>query len=157
MLLREVTATGDAPGSLAFAHDTMFRHTSERVGGDAVTSPCDADGLLTRAGSVFLTREGPTGRLSTLSVAGANEAFMYTAFGELATYQARSGAGTVLDLALSYDAVGRLTEKRENAVTYTYGLRRARSLAQVLRNGLDAYASQSAATAQWRTAFYPVQ
>ena len=115
----------------------MFRHTSESVGGNAVTYAFDTDGLLTRAGSVFLTREGPTGRLSGLSVGLANEAFTYTSFGELATYQARSAAGTVLDLALSYDALGRLTEKRENAITYTYSYDVRGRLARVLQNGAE--------------------
>lgn len=137
VLLREVTATGDAPGTLVFAHDTMFRHTSESVGGNAVTYAFDTDGLLTRAGSVFLTREGPTGRLSALSVGLAGESFTYTPFGELATYQARSALGSVLDMALSYDNLGRLTEKRENGITYTYSYDVRGRLARVLRDGTE--------------------
>jgi RHS repeat-associated protein len=47
----------------------------------------------------------------------------------------RTGAGLVLDLALSYDALGRLTEKRENGVTTTYSYDVRGHLARVLRNG----------------------
>ncbi|MBL0195569.1 MAG: RHS repeat protein [Myxococcales bacterium] len=56
-LLREVTATGVAPGVVSFTYDTMLRRATESASGNAVSYGYDADGLLTRAGTTFLTRE----------------------------------------------------------------------------------------------------
>ncbi len=139
-LLRDVTATGVAPGVVSFTYDTMLRRATESASGNAVSYGYDADGLLTRAGTTFLTREPASGRLASLSVGLASASFGYTAHGELATYQARSAAGTVLDLAMAYDALGRLEEKRENGVTYrvTYDLRGR--LSGVTRNGATTHA-----------------
>ncbi|MBL0195566.1 MAG: hypothetical protein IPQ09_15320 [Myxococcales bacterium] len=60
--------------------------------------------------------------------------------GSLATYQARSAAGTVLDLAMAYDALGRLEEKRENGVTYRVAYDLRGRLSRVTRNGATTHA-----------------
>jgi RHS repeat-associated protein len=140
MLLREVTASGVAPGPLAFTYDEMLRKATETVSGNAIAYDYDADGLLTRAGPTFLTRESATGRLAALSVGRAAQNFSYTTYGELASYQASSASGVLLDMALGYDALGRLVEKSENGVTTTYVYDGRGRLVQVARNGAIAHA-----------------
>ncbi len=134
-LLRDVTASGVAPGTMASTYDTMLRKATESASGNVVSFGYDVDGLLTRAGSVFLTREPASGRLASLSVGLAGETFGYTGYGELSSYQARSASGVLLDMALAYDELGRLTEKREGGVTYTYAYDARGRLARVSRNG----------------------
>ncbi len=139
-LLRDITASGPAPGTVSFTHDSMLRRSSETVGTSTVSYGFDADGLLTRAGPLFLTREPTTGRLAALSVGLAGETFGYTTFGELRTYQARSASGTLLDIHLAYDALGRITEKQESGVTWAYSYDARGRLTRVLRNGTQAFA-----------------
>jgi len=89
-LLRDVTATGVAPGTMASTYDTMLRQATESASGNVVPFAYDVDGLLTRAGPVFLTREPASGRLASLSVGLAGETFGYTGYGELSSYGARA-------------------------------------------------------------------
>ena len=139
-LLRDVTASGVAPGVVSSTYDTMLRRATESASGNVVSFGYDADGLLVRAGSIFLTREPASGRLASLSVGLAGETFGYTAYGELASYQARSASGVLLDMALAYDALGRLEEKRENGVTYGYAYDARGRLSRVTRNGTTTHA-----------------
>jgi len=109
-LLRDVTATGVAPGTMASTYDTMLRQATESASGNVVSFAYDVDGLLTRAGPVFLTREPASGRLASLSVGLAGETFGYTGYGELSSYQARSASGVLLDMALAQQPVDFRTE-----------------------------------------------
>jgi RHS repeat-associated protein len=139
-LLRQVTAGGEAPGTLAFTFDGQFRWAQESVTGNTVGYSYDADGLLLSAGTVYLTREAATGRLASLTAGLARETFAYSPHGELATYRVTTAAGSLLDIDLSYDVLGRLSEKQENGVTWAYSYDATGRLLRVLRNGTPAYA-----------------
>ncbi len=118
LLVRGVTATGPAPGTVTFTHDGMLRRGSEQVGASTVKYGYDHDGLLTQAGSIAVGRESAAGLISGIDVVNVAQRFTHTPFGELATYRSQGAGGNVLDVALTYDALARIVDKVENGAAW---------------------------------------
>ena len=137
LLVRGVTATGPAPGTVTFTYDGMLRRGSEQVGTSTVKYGYDHDGLLTQAGSIAVGRESASGLISGIDVVNVAQRFTHTPFGELATYRSQGAGGNVLDVALTYDALARIVDKVENGAAWHYDYDVRGRLTRVRKDGAD--------------------
>jgi RHS repeat-associated protein len=137
VLVRGVTATGTAPGTVTFTYDGMLRRGSEQVGTSTVKYGYDHDGLLTQAGSITVGRESASGLISGIDVVDAAQRFTHTPFGELATFRSQGAGGNILDVALTYDVLSRIVDKVENGAAWHYDYDVRGRLTRVRKDGVD--------------------
>jgi RHS repeat-associated protein len=138
-LVTSRSITGVATGTVAWTYDTRFRPNREEVNGAfPVAVSFDHDGLPTDIGDLALVREPTTGRVSEAIVSyGVTSRFAYTAHGKVASANTKAGETPVLDLAFTYDVLGRIVEKKDTGVTWAYGYDLAGRLANVKKNGVS--------------------
>ncbi|KAB2965485.1 MAG: hypothetical protein F9K16_01750, partial [Thermoanaerobaculia bacterium] len=112
--LTSLSTTGPVAGAVSFDYDSDLRVSGQTVlGGPVIGYGYDADGLLTSAGSLSLTRNPASGRLETTTLDATTDARTRTSFGELDTWTG-SYAGTPLyAYDLDRDAAGRISRKTE--------------------------------------------
>jgi YD repeat-containing protein len=139
-LLTGAAWTGTVAGSVGFAYDNDFRVTSVTVNGaDPVAYAYDPDSLLIQAGGLTLSRDPQNGLLTGATLGAVADTWSYNGFGEPATYRAAQGATSLLDVAYTRDALGRITEKTETVggvtATYAYGYDLAGRLVEVKEGG----------------------
>ena len=113
------------------------------MGGDPVTFEYDADGLLTRAGELNLTRDPAHGLIARTDVAGITGTQRHNDFGELAEREFLVNGGELYGTTYTRDALGRIIEKTETvdgtAITETYTYDETGRLTEVHRNGTLAH------------------
>jgi RHS repeat-associated protein len=138
-LVTSLSITGVATGTLAWTYDTRFRPNREEGNGAfPVAVSFDHDGLPTDIGDLALVREPTTGRVSEAIVSyGVTTTFAYTPYGEVASANTKAGETPVLDLAFTYDVLGRIVEKKDTGVTWAYGYDLAGRLANVKKDGVS--------------------
>jgi len=139
-LLTSVTWSGPLAGSVGYGYDTDFRVNSITVNGaNPVAYQYDADSLLTRAGDLTLTRSSQNGLLTGTTLGNANEAYTYNSFGELSSYTGRYSSTNLLAFTYTRDKLGRITQKAETiqgvATTYAYAYDAIGQLTEVRQNG----------------------
>jgi RHS repeat-associated protein len=139
-LLTGTTWTGPVAGSVTRTHDTDFRVATESVNGaNSVTFQYDPDSLLTGAGALTLARHPQHGLLTGTTLGSVTDAYTYSTFGELSTYQANYSGSPVLGVTYTRDSLGRITEKTETiggtTVTAVYGYDTAGRLTDVTQDG----------------------
>jgi len=139
-LLTGTTWSGPVTGSVTRTYDTDFRVATESVSGaNPITFQYDPDSLLTQAGSLTLTRHAQHGLLTGTTLGSATDAYTYTTFGELSTYQASYSGSPQFNVQYTRDSLGRITQKVETiggaTDTYTYGYDLAGRLTDVTKNG----------------------
>lgn len=138
-LLTAVNWSGVVSGKVGFAYDNDFRvKTVSLNDADAIAYQYDADSLLSKAGTLSLTRSADNGLLTGSSLGKLNDSFSYNNFGELGQYAANYDGTDLLKIVYSRDKLGRITRKQEtrgvfNAV-YDYAYDTAGRLAEVKRN-----------------------
>ena len=137
VLLRDVTASGPAPGTVSFTYDAMLRRSVEQVGPSIAKYTYDRDGLATGMGAITLGRESATGRLSGIDVGDAGQRFKYTPFGEVASYRSQGAGGNLLDVTMTYDALERIVDRAENGVTWHYDYDARGRLVRVRKDGVE--------------------
>jgi len=130
------TWTGTAAGTVSRSFDSDFRPATLSVNGSAIaTWGYDADGLLTQAGALAVTRDAATGRASGTTLGSVATSYGYGTYGEL---ESASGAG-VYAYTLHRDAAGRIDGKTETVQgatsSYVYGYDTAGRLESVTRDG----------------------
>ncbi len=137
------TWSGPVAGSVSRTYDADFRVAALSVNGaNPVSLTYDRDGLLTQAGAATLERNGPQGRVSTLTLGQIVETRTYTSFGELATLTATVSGAPLLSLAYpTRDALGRITTQTESvggapATSLTYAYNIAGRLQDVAHDGV---------------------
>ncbi|WP_303900979.1 hypothetical protein [Thiohalomonas denitrificans] len=134
------TATGEVSGTIARPYDNNFWLNSLSVNGTSVTFGYDNDGLLTRAGSLSLSRDAANGLLPGTALGPVETEQTHNAFGELETETVIVGGEPVLTTTYTRDKLGRITEKRETTggttKTYAYGYDTTGRLETVKTNGL---------------------
>ena len=133
-----MTWSGTVSGSIGRTYDSDFRLTSTTVNsGNAVTYQYDADGLVTKAGDLTITRSTQHGLITATAVGQVTDTRSYNSFGELAAYTAMVGATPVLSESYTRDSLGRITQKNETIegqqTTYHYGYDTAGRLVQVVK------------------------
>ncbi len=134
------TWAGPVAGSVTQTYNNDFRIATETVnGGNTISVQYDPDGLLTQAGSLTLTRHPQHGLLTGTSLAGVNDSYNYSTFGELSSYAANYSGRPLLDIGYTRDSLGRITQKAETfggaATTTTYGYDQSGRLTDVSQDG----------------------
>jgi len=113
-LLTNTTWSGIISGSINYTYDNNFRITSESVNsGNIINFQYDNDGLLTKAGSLNLTRNPQNGLLTGSALGNITDTIGYSGFGEVAAYQAFSSAASIFSINYTRDDLGRITWKNE--------------------------------------------
>jgi RHS repeat-associated protein len=123
-LVKGVSWQGVVQGSLGLTYDNNFRTISQTVNGaDAVAFAYDADGLLTQAGAMSISRNAQNGLVTGTSLGAVTDTRQYNTFGELSNYSANANALEVLRFQHTRDNLGRIIEKTEtfNGVPKSFG------------------------------------
>jgi RHS repeat-associated protein len=121
-LLTDTTWSGIISGSVHRTYDNNFKVTSESVNGNAVNLQYDADGLLTNAGELALSRDPQSGILTASALGTITDTLGYNSFGELAAYNAASSGSGIFAINYTRDDLGRIIEKNEtiDGITDSY-------------------------------------
>ena len=108
-------------GNLTRTFDTDFRVAGESVdGGAPVSYSYDPDSLLVGAGALSVVRDAQNGRVTGTTAGNVTDAYTYSAFGEVASYEAGIGATGLLQFAYGRDALGRIASKVETDASGTH-------------------------------------
>lgn len=134
------TWTGAVAGNVSQTFDNNFRVTSQSVNdASTVNFTYDNDSLLTGAGSLSLTRNATNGLLTGTALGSVTDTYTYNGFAEPTNYNAKFNAAPLYDVNVTYDKLGRITQKTETiggvAVTYDYGYDSTGRLSTVTLNG----------------------
>jgi RHS repeat-associated protein len=134
------TWSGAINGTVDRSYDDNFWLTSLSVNGNATTYAYDADGLLTQAGSLDLTRSPEHGLLTGTTQGSVTTSYAYNAFGEPTETSATIGAATAATHGYTRDALGRITSITEVidgvTTTHSYSYDQAGRLIASARNGV---------------------
>jgi RHS repeat-associated protein len=121
--------SGAVAGSVERTFNNDFRIVQETVdGGHGVGFAYDADGLLTQAGDLIVSREPTTGQIVSTELGQVATATSYNQFGEPVGHSAAAGGVPVWESSYSRDKRGRITQKTESVggttdvYSYTYDL-----------------------------------
>ncbi|MGH7339938.1 MAG: RHS repeat protein, partial [Candidatus Rokuibacteriota bacterium] len=126
-LLTSTTWTGAVAGSVSHSYDPDFRLAETRVnGGQAASLGYDADGLLTQAGALTLTRHAQNGFVTGSTLGAVTDTRGYNAFGEPTSYEAKVNGTPQLTVTYDLrDLLGRIAQKTEttagNTDVFGYG------------------------------------
>jgi len=139
-LLTTETWTGPVAGTVARTYDANFRQSTDLVNGaNAIAYGYDADGLLTSAGGLTLSRSSQNGLLLATALGTVTETYTYNGFAEPVGYRSASGLNSLYAVDYARDALGRISTLTETlaAVTsvYGYGYDLAGRLVSVSLNG----------------------
>jgi RHS repeat-associated protein len=139
VLLSE-TWSGTVAGSVTRTYDNNFHLTSESVSGaNAVSFAYDADGLVTTAGAMAVSRDAQSALVTGTTLANSSDVQTYNRFSETETYAASCNGSTLFSVEYTRDALGRITSKTETiggvTDTFTYAYDLAGRLTDVTRNG----------------------
>ncbi|MEO8135168.1 MAG: RHS repeat-associated core domain-containing protein, partial [Betaproteobacteria bacterium] len=140
-LLTGVTWTGPVSGAIAYTYNNDFRVAAEDVNGaGSVSFTYAADGLLTAAGSLALTRNAQNGLLAATALGGVTDNVSYNDIAESTDYSVAYGGSGIYSSGYTRDAIGRITQKTETVdgitATYGYAYDTAGRLTGVTANGI---------------------
>lgn len=123
-LLTGVTWSGAVAGATAYTYNNDLRVTTETVnGGSSVNFTYAADGLLTGAGSLALTRNAQNGLLTGSTLGNVTENHSYNTLAERSNTTASYNATAIYNAAYTRDAGGRIAQIVETigGTTTTFG------------------------------------
>jgi RHS repeat-associated protein len=134
------TWEGSISGAVERTYDANFWTTSLTINGaNETTFDHDADGLLTRAGDLNITRDSRTGLLTGTALQAITDEWSYNEFGEPVGYRATQDGAELYALQFTLDALGRITTRRETisgtTVAYDYAYDNVGRLAGVSKQG----------------------
>ena len=127
-LLTDTNLSGIISGSVHLTYDNNFSVTTESVNGKSVNFQYDADGLLTNAGELSLSRNAQNGILTGSALGTITDTHDYNNYGELVAYQVASSGSGIFTVNFTRDDLGRIIRKNEtidsatHTYTYTYDL-----------------------------------
>ena len=113
----KTTWAGAVAGSVSLGWDSNLRLASEQAAGSTVSFGYDADGLLTTAGALTITRSPQSGLVMGTSLSSISDIFAYNEFGETTSCVTSRGGGTLLSQTYARDAVGRIGSVTESGVS----------------------------------------
>ncbi|MCC7542927.1 MAG: hypothetical protein IT379_42315 [Deltaproteobacteria bacterium] len=114
------TFGGPIAGTVSRVHDTSLRTSEIRLDGDLVAAYAyDADSLVSRAGSMTLTRD-LNGLVESTSLGDTVTVPFYNQFAELVRMVAQHAFADVMDTVYGRDAAGRITRKTETILGTTH-------------------------------------
>ena len=114
-LLASEAYSGDFTASIAWTHDAQLRVESEAVNGEdpPIAMTYDAEGVLSGAGALTLTRDVDHGLLDTTTVGSLTSSHDHNAFGERTQSVYDYNSTTVYQLDLTHDDLGRIKTKTQ--------------------------------------------
>ncbi|MBL0276038.1 MAG: RHS repeat-associated core domain-containing protein [Anaeromyxobacter sp.] len=131
--------TGAVAGVVTAAFDAQHRPVSLTVAGVPTALAYDADGLLTGAGALSVTRDAASGLPVATGLGAVATVEGWSPLGEPATSAASAGATALYGVSLTRDALGRITGVAETVQgvsrTVGYGYDTAGRLAAVTVDG----------------------
>src|ERR1051326_6890880 len=125
-LITSITSTGTISGTLAYTYNSDLRVGSESINGVSVAFGYDADGLLTSAGSLTLTRNPQNGLLIGTALGTVSDSVTYDDFGGMLSYTATAAGMPLFSQSYVRDDLGRIVQKTEalagstSTASYTY-------------------------------------
>lgn len=140
-LLTGMAWSGTVSGVTGYTYNNDLRVTAENVNGtDSVSFTYAADGLLTMAGDMALTRNAQNGLLTGSTLGSVTDSYSYNTLAEPSYYSASYNATVMYSSAYSRDALGRITQKTEViggiSTTFDYSYDSAGRIAAVSKNGV---------------------
>lgn len=140
----QITYSGGIAGTLKASYDAARRVTSHQTNAlPSVGFTYDADGLLTTAGAMTLTRSPVTGALTGRSLGTVSESISFNPFGEQAGLTVTAGATPLTSFARTFDKLGRVvnetTEIGGISTTLAFSYDIQGRLATVTRDGVNWY------------------
>ncbi|HEX8618598.1 MAG TPA: IPT/TIG domain-containing protein, partial [Thermoanaerobaculia bacterium] len=108
VLVAGVTASGTVSGAIAWALDANLWANTESVNGVEIPFGYDADGLLTSAGALTLSRDAGNGLLTGSAVGNVSDSWEYNSFGEVTNYRATVSGAPLLTMTYTRDDSGRI-------------------------------------------------
>ena len=139
-LLTGITSTGAAAGSVNYAYNADLMVSGATVPGSAsIAYGYDADGLLTSAGGLTLTRHASNATLTATALGQVSSTHSYNGFAEPTGDAFSAGATQLYDATYTRDALGRIDTKSETVAgvtrTYDYTYDARGRLVDVTRDG----------------------
>jgi RHS repeat-associated protein len=105
--------SGAVVGTIATTFDVQHRPASIAVGGVSAVLTYDADGLLTGAGDLSVTRDAATGHPVATALGSVTTTGSYSSYGEISGASASAGGIAIYASTLTRDTLGRLTTVAE--------------------------------------------
>ena len=112
-ILTGVTWSGSVTGQVMTLLNANLLPASRSVDGSSVAYAYNPDLLLTQAGGLSITRDPASGFITATSLGVVTDQRLYNDAGLLTDYTASANGTSVWSLAMSYDLIGRLTNKVE--------------------------------------------
>ena len=139
-LLQRAAWSGAVTGEVRYRYDSDFRVAAQIVGGaDSVAFRYDADGLLTGAGALVLTRDSLNGLPTGTTLGPVSTRTTYNEYGERSGLEAAYSGSPLFRTRYTRDAGGRIETLTEMvggvSTTYTYAYDAAGRLTQVSKDG----------------------
>ncbi len=114
ILLTGQSWSGAVAGNVEIAYDSNLQPSSETLNGsDTLSNAYDADGVITGAGSLTISRDAQSGLPTGTTLGGLSDVISVNSFGEVSDYEASFGGGTLYSVSYTRDALGRITSKTE--------------------------------------------
>jgi RHS repeat-associated protein len=134
------TSMGQIPGKVGLRYDSDLRLAGIRVNdGPEISYSYDKDNLVTKAGSLDVTRDAQRGLITGTMLSGVTDQSTYNAFGETESYEALSGSSQLYKTTYKRDSLGRIVEKTETvtgeSTTYSYSYDEEGNLKEVKQDG----------------------
>jgi RHS repeat-associated protein len=144
-LLTGIARSGAIVGATAYVFDDDLRISEETVNGaNAASFAYDGDGLLVGAGAMTLLRNAQNGLLTGTALGAVTDSLTRDTFGAVTGYGASYNGSPVYQVAYTYDALRRVTQKVETiggtSTTHGYSYDAAGRLSAVTQDGA-AYSS----------------
>lgn len=138
-LFTGINWSGTVTGEIIYTYNNLLRISTESVNAaNSVSFTYAADGLLSAAGNLALTRNAQNGLLTGSTLGGVTDSLTYSTHAELTNYSARYTSTAIYNTAYSRDALSRITHKVETiggtATTYGYSYDTAGRLIAVTKN-----------------------
>ena len=140
-LLTRTDWTGAVTGNVSATYDAELRLGSLSVNGASpVAFQYDADGMLTHAGALTLSRNAQNGLVTGTTLSTVADAFVFDGLGEVSLYTATRSGVELFKTLYAYDKLGRITTRTETVSGVTdvfgYGYDLSGRLVQVKKNGV---------------------
>ncbi len=140
------TLVSPVDGHIEWDYDNQLRVSSETVNGSKVSYQYDKDGLLTKAGALTLQPNPANGLIDGLSLDDVATTYEHDGYGARTKATTAFSGQPLLQLAYSYDDLGRLSTKTDTTPQgshdFVYGYDEAGHLVEVKQDGavVESYA-----------------
>jgi RHS repeat-associated protein len=133
------TSGGQVSGKVELKYGPDLRVSGISVNGTEISYTYDNDDLITKAGSLNVSRDAERGLVTGTTLSDTTDQRSYNAFGEPDSYEAFSGTTQQYKASYKRDSLGRIIEKTETvegtSTTYAYSYDDEGRLEEVKQDG----------------------